>query len=242
MTVLDTPREIIERFTTTVHHELKCDASAVACVNAQGGRTFLSHRGYTEKTLRFFAGPFVRNDRGYRTALKDPKKVFDWDTIPSYRGGEAVKNILEPDGFEQGTSIPLISSSQTLVGELHLNIASPVFSERLIETISTQVDWLADVVEAAALRQTTTLTVRQIDVLELVVAGRSSREIADQLVISSRTVEAHMNQIMNILQVRTRVQAVIKALQLGLVDLYGRRPARGIDEAPPAGIEQIRWQ
>ena len=225
MTVLDTPKELIERFSTTVHHELKCDASAVTCLDGRGSRTILNHRGYTERTLRFFADQFVRRDPGYRAALKEPNRILSWDTVPSYRSGEAVRSILEPAGFRQGTTIPLISSSQTLVGELHLNVATPMFSERLIQSVSAQVDWLADVVEAAMIRQRTTLTSRQLDILNLVVAGKSSREIADQLVISPRTVEAHVNQVMHILQVRTRVQAVTKALRLGLVDLYGNRVA-----------------
>jgi DNA-binding CsgD family transcriptional regulator len=47
--------------------------------------------------------------------------------------------------------------------------------------------------EGAALE--ITLTPREIEVLRLVVSGKSSREVADELVLSPRTVERHIANI-----------------------------------------------
>jgi pimeloyl-ACP methyl ester carboxylesterase/DNA-binding CsgD family transcriptional regulator len=60
------------------------------------------------------------------------------------------------------------------------------------------------------------LTVREIEVLRLLARGRSSREIADALVISARTVERHIANIYAKLNVRTRAQATAYALTRGL--------------------------
>jgi DNA-binding CsgD family transcriptional regulator len=52
------------------------------------------------------------------------------------------------------------------------------------------------------------LTRRELDITELVVAGRTNREIAEQLVLSPRTVDAHLRNIYAKLGVRSRVELV----------------------------------
>ena len=62
-----------------------------------------------------------------------------------------------------------------------------------------------------------TLTPRQIDVLRLVAAGSSNREIGGPLGISDRTVERHLTAIFSALDVDRRSSAVAKAGALGLL-------------------------
>jgi DNA-binding CsgD family transcriptional regulator len=50
------------------------------------------------------------------------------------------------------------------------------------------------------------LTAREAEIAELVAAGRTNREIADQLVLSSRTIEAHLRNIYGKLDLRSRVE------------------------------------
>jgi ATP/maltotriose-dependent transcriptional regulator MalT len=56
------------------------------------------------------------------------------------------------------------------------------------------------------------LTAREREIAELAATGRSNREIAEQLVLSPRTIETHLRNIYAKLAVRSRVQ-LIRALQ-----------------------------
>ena len=66
------------------------------------------------------------------------------------------------------------------------------------------------------------LTAREMDVLRLIVAGNSNKEIATQLKISEATVKTHMNNILGKLGVSDRTQAATTALQRGLVHMEPR--------------------
>lgn len=63
------------------------------------------------------------------------------------------------------------------------------------------------------------LTDREIEVLRLAAQGKSNREIADELILSVRTVEAHLGHIFNKIGVGSRTEAVILALKKGWVGL-----------------------
>jgi DNA-binding CsgD family transcriptional regulator len=61
------------------------------------------------------------------------------------------------------------------------------------------------------------LSPRQIECLRLAAAGKTSAEIAAALGISSRTVDQYVGEACERLNVRNRIQAVAKALTLGLL-------------------------
>ncbi|MFC2026023.1 response regulator [Chloroflexota bacterium] len=61
------------------------------------------------------------------------------------------------------------------------------------------------------------LSSREMEVLECLVAGRKTQRIAVDLVISENTVKTHIRHIFEKLEVSTRAEAAIKALQLGLI-------------------------
>jgi len=61
------------------------------------------------------------------------------------------------------------------------------------------------------------LSEREIEVLELVAAGRSNAEIAEELYLSVGTVKAHLHHIFGKLLVRNRSQAVARARELRLL-------------------------
>jgi LuxR family maltose regulon positive regulatory protein len=61
------------------------------------------------------------------------------------------------------------------------------------------------------------LTGREVEVLELVAAGRSNAEIAGELYLSVGTVKAHVHHIFGKLLVRNRSQAVARARELRLL-------------------------
>ena len=60
------------------------------------------------------------------------------------------------------------------------------------------------------------LTEREVEVLRLIASGRSNREIADDRVISVRTVERHIANIYTKCGVRTKAQATDYAHRHGL--------------------------
>jgi DNA-binding CsgD family transcriptional regulator len=62
------------------------------------------------------------------------------------------------------------------------------------------------------------LTPRELEVLALVAAGRTNREIAEALFVSEKTAGHHVSSILRKLGVRSRVEAAGAAQRLGLVD------------------------
>jgi ATP/maltotriose-dependent transcriptional regulator MalT len=61
------------------------------------------------------------------------------------------------------------------------------------------------------------LTERELEVLKLVAEGLTNAQIAERLVLSPLTVNAHLRSIFNKLNVNTRTAAVRQAMELGLV-------------------------
>jgi LuxR family maltose regulon positive regulatory protein len=61
------------------------------------------------------------------------------------------------------------------------------------------------------------LSEREIEVLRLIAAGKSNREIARELIVTLGTVKKHINNIFGKLAVHSRTQAVARARELHLV-------------------------
>ncbi|EAM50566.1 regulatory protein, LuxR:Response regulator receiver [Crocosphaera watsonii WH 8501] len=61
------------------------------------------------------------------------------------------------------------------------------------------------------------LSERELEVLKLIVEGKSNNQIAEDLYLSTNTIKTHVRGIMNKLAVDDRVQAAVVALRSGLV-------------------------
>lgn len=73
------------------------------------------------------------------------------------------------------------------------------------------------VLERASERKAARLSKREVEVLSLVALGHSSKEAAEILFVSKRTVDFHLANIYDKLQVNNRVQAYRAATRLGLI-------------------------
>jgi two-component system NarL family response regulator len=63
------------------------------------------------------------------------------------------------------------------------------------------------------------LTARELEILKLIVSGKSNKEIGRDLFISEATVKTHINSLLSKLGVSDRTQAATTAIQRGIVHL-----------------------
>ena len=90
-------------------------------------------------------------------------------------------------------------------------LLSPAVTRRVIQ----QFTRIPRAAQPSGLEQ---LTGRERDVLRLVAQGLSNAEIGEQLYIGETTVKTHVTHVLQKLQLRDRVQAVVLAYQTGLLD------------------------
>lgn len=86
----------------------------------------------------------------------------------------------------------------------------PELTNKLIERISE----LPEISPAA-----TRFSEREMDVLRLLVDGKSNKEIATALSLSEHTVKTHIANIFSKLEVNSRAEAVTRAIQKGIISI-----------------------
>lgn len=70
----------------------------------------------------------------------------------------------------------------------------------------------------SARRPVAGLTAREVEVLRLVAAGKSNREIAAELYLSVKTIARHLSNIFGKIDVSSRAAATAFAYEQGLID------------------------
>jgi len=96
------------------------------------------------------------------------------------------------------TTDELVATIRTVhAGKSHI---PPAIAEKLAERMGTE-----------------DLTIRELDVLEQIVQGKSNKEIGTELDISEATVKTHINSLLSKLGVTDRTQAATAAIRRGIV-------------------------
>ena len=105
-----------------------------------------------------------------------------------------------------------IHAPRAYVEEIH-NLIHKELAEQAMETKPT-----VSAVGGQLPQQLTSLTRRELDILQLLAAGKSNQEIAEELVLTLNTVKKHVGNILSKLGVANRTQAVMLAKKLGWLE------------------------
>jgi len=126
-------------------------------------------------------------------------------------------------------------SSAELIAAVHLVAAGhaslpPAITSRLLDAFLAE-----NAAEAMQAPLAVTLTRREHDVLRLMAEGRSTGQIAEQLVVQTSTVKTHVYHLLRKLGVNDRAQAVALAYRRGLVPAGNRFAAAAFRRRTEAG-------
>jgi DNA-binding CsgD family transcriptional regulator len=112
----------------------------------------------------------------------------------------------------------VFSSARTVIEELAANVADEQLREQFLLQATTMLPQRRALTRNRATKQAFAgLTAREREVAALVAQGKLNREIAEDLVVSERTVESHVSNIMFKLGVQSRRQIRVWAIEKGLV-------------------------
>lgn len=147
----------------------------------------LAHRGRSTRAVELLALAFTHPVRAAGWMEKWPLLARLRDELEQALGAAAYLA-----AWERGTQLDL----ETTAAELQARFTAKASASQPLED---------------------TLTERELEVLRLLAAGLSNQDIADRLVITLGTVKSHINNIYGKLGVNNRVQAIVEAKKLGLL-------------------------
>ena len=186
-----------------------------AIVNARADMTVVAQAGTGEEALELFR----RNEPDVTlmdlrlpgiggveaiAAMRTTRPDARFIVVTTYDGDEDIHRALEAGA--QGYIIKGMPY-QTLVEAIHrVHLGKRFLPPPVANTLASRMP-------------DSDLSPREMEVLLLLVAGRSNKEIAQTLDIAEATVKSHVSTILMRLGVEDRTQAVVTALQRGLVHL-----------------------
>jgi DNA-binding NarL/FixJ family response regulator len=155
----------------------------------------------------------VSSDDGFTSALRE----FKPDVVlcdHAHAGFDARDALLALRAHRPAAPLILVSSAvdeQMAVLSIRAG-AEDIVLKRNLSRLSSAID-----AALAVRRRLRKLTPRQLEVLRLVAAGHTTREIARRLKLSAKTVESHRGEVMKRLGMHDVVALVRYALRVGLV-------------------------
>lgn len=190
---------------------------------------------YIEDVLPFYGYEVVSVYNGRQALEKlDSGETFDLVLLdvmmPEMNGWETLKAIRKSSSYKD---IPVImvtavSEDQKMISGLKIGaddyIVKPFILPNLLARIEAVLRRTKRIENKTLLHNVTNsqnnkeifLTSREKDVLLLVTQGFNNQEIADKMSVTPHTVKSHLSGIFKKLNVKTRTQAVLVALQMNL--------------------------
>jgi RNA polymerase sigma factor (sigma-70 family) len=111
------------------------------------------------------------------------------------------------------------STAQRIIEELAANIPDKSLREHFLASATAMIPHTHPLSLLRATKQALSgLTPREREVATLIGQGKSNREIADRLVVSERTVETHVRNVLTKLDFTSRSRIAAWAVKKGLVD------------------------
>jgi LuxR family maltose regulon positive regulatory protein len=125
---------------------------------------------------------------------------------------ECALRLAEPEGYMRlFADLGLLMTR--LLQQAHSRMVLPDYVEKLLAIFGTDLASLTARDEVLL----EPLTRREQEILQLIAAGLTNQEIADQLVVSPETIKKHSGSIYAKLGVRNRTEAVVRAREMGLL-------------------------
>ena len=159
----------------------------------------------------------------------EPRVVVMDCALPGMNGLEATRGILEelPDTAVLMLSMHTESTwvrqaieagakGYVLKNALDLELGAAI---RKVAAGETVFDPQVEQKEALRGERSTALTPRELEVLQMIVDGKSNKEIATALDLSANTVAVHRANIMNTLGIHKTAELVVYAIRAGLVNV-----------------------
>lgn len=167
-------------------------------------------------------------------ALRPQLVVMDL-AMPDLNGVEATRRLLQAHPKTKVVALTMHADRRYVSGALKAGAAGYVLKEAAFDELidaATRVmagtTYLSPKVSDLMVREyvskqesglVSVLSSREREVLQLIAEGRSTKEIADDLCISSKTVESHRKRIMDRLELRTVAELTKFAVRWGLTEL-----------------------
>ncbi len=129
------------------------------------------------------------------------------DLYEAVRAGANGYLLKDVPGEEIAAGIRAVASGQSLI--------SPSMASKLLTEFASMIKKSEERPQLPMPR----LTERELEVLKLVARGLANRDIAKELFISENTVKNHVRNILEKLQLRSRMEAVVYAVREKILDL-----------------------
>jgi DNA-binding NarL/FixJ family response regulator len=129
--------------------------------------------------------------------------------VTAYERGAEIRDCLQAGAtgclLKDASEVDLAGSLRTIVS------GRAVIDPRAAQQMA------LDMAESSISASPVRLTVREREVLSCLAEGRSNRQIADRLIISEATAKGHVSSLLEKLGAASRLQAVVRAGQAGLL-------------------------